>query len=219
MSQNSVQEVSACSRLGVCKYRSTSTAVAIRQFCVVVFVFCFYSNLLIDDDSSHYMQPTGLWVILTVTEGGRGVDLQCTSQTLSWWWMEQPSPCCRLHSAATVNDKLHTCLSLFNEHQVCVMFCVCVCMQEVGRENWVKLFVIIWVPHLIVTTHVSTTTHCAPSSRHTHTHAHIHLHTYQPAMHWSNAALSCFIALSLSLVLPPSVTQVRDPSCHGRPYE
>lgn len=108
------------------------------------FLFCLFVcflNSLMDDDLSHWLRLTCLWVILTMTEGGRGVDIWCISLTLSWWWMEwSSSPCRRPYSTAMLNDKLHTCLSLFNEHQVPSVWCVCLCarvrayMQGSGRE-------------------------------------------------------------------------------------
>lgn len=100
-------------------------------FCFVFFIF------LMDDDLSCWLWLTCLWVILTMTEGGSGVDIRCISQTLLRWWMKRSSsPCHCPYSTAMVNDKLHTCLSLFNEHQVPSVWCVCLCarVQGSGKE-------------------------------------------------------------------------------------
>lgn len=139
----------------------TCHVAAVRLCCFYVIVF----NLLMDGDLSPWLRLTCLWVILTMTEGGRGVDIYI-SQTLSRWWMERPSSPCRCpYSTAMVNEKWHTCLSLFNEHKVPSVWCMCFMRvragtrQRDGKENWVKLFVIIWVLHFIVPIQVSIATH------------------------------------------------------------
>ena len=69
-----------------------------------------------------------------------------------------------------------------------------------------------------------TSFHRSHPRQHSHTYGtdfHTHTHTFAhilPATYWADAALSCFIALSLSL-LPSPVTQGRDPSCHRHRYE
>lgn len=164
----------------------------------------FFFYLLMVDDLSHWLQLTCLW--------GHPY-IWCIIQT-SWWWMQRsssPSRC--LCSTAGMNDKLHTWLSLFNEHQVTSVWCVCLCVQGSDGENAKKmLFVIIWVLQFIVPIHVSIATHT------TETHTHLTFAHILPAMYWADAALFCFIALSPS-VLPSPVPQDRDPSCHRHPYE
>lgn len=67
---------------------------------------------------------------------GGVVDVRRIGKTLSHWWMERSSPPHRWPcSTAMADDKLHTCLSLFNEHQVpsvCELW-VCVRCQDQER--------------------------------------------------------------------------------------
>lgn len=158
-----------------CKHRQKCPTAAVGPCCVFFFLVCF--NLLMDDDVSHWLRLTCLWVILTVTEGGRGVDVRHISQTPSWWWMERSStPCRRPHSTAIVNDKLHTCLSLFNEHQV-PRVRLCARVQASGREIAKKIG---WS----FCYNLNLALHRSHPRQHSHTytvtraHSHIHLHTY-----------------------------------------
>lgn len=120
------------------------------------------------------------------------------SQTLSRW-----------SEATLVNEKWHTCLSLFNEHKVPSVWCVCfmhVCAgtrQRDGRENGVKLFVIISVLHFVVPTHVSIATHTVQTGACTCICTHTACHVL------SRCSSSLFYC---SIPVPISLLSGRDPS-------
>lgn len=94
-----------------------------------------FFSFILKHSLSLWLQRICLWVILTLTEEGRGVKRQCISQTLSHWWMKWlSSHYCHLCSAALVKKKKWgTCLSLFNDYQVPSRWPMCLCMHIQGR--------------------------------------------------------------------------------------
>lgn len=113
-----------------------------------------------------WLRLTCLWVILTMTEGGEVVDVRRISQTLSRWWMERFFAPPAAAAAVPVlqprwmkNDTLVSHCLMNIKCQVCDIF-VCACAHAGTRQKTgKKLFVLIWVSHFIVPTHVSNGTH------------------------------------------------------------
>lgn len=106
----------------------------------------FDFSLVMDGDWCRWLRLTCARVILTAADGGEGALMYGAGVKL-YHGDEWSNP--RLPSTATVNDKLHTCLSLFDERLAAGVPCVrsCTGAQRIGRgdckENWAKLFVII----------------------------------------------------------------------------
>lgn len=98
----------------------------------------------------------------------------------------------RLLWAAMPNDKWHKRLSLFNEHEVPSM-CVCLCVQADCRENWVKLFVLIWT----CTSSFPPTS--AQTHKQTHSHALAHILPCRVLSRCSSFLLYYFIPVPISL--------------------
>lgn len=179
-------------------------------------------NLLTDDDLCHWLRLTCPWVILTMTEGGKGV----------WCMMHQsnfitvmngairlslPPPLFYSHAEMTNYTLVSHCLMNI-KCQVCDV-CVCVRTCRDRAERLQRKLGKAFCYNLSLTSfhrsHPCQHSHTYGADFHTHTHTFAHI---LPATYWADAALSCFIALSLSLS-PSPVTQGRDPSCHRHRYE
>lgn len=152
---------------------------------------------VMDGDWCRWLRLTCARVILTAADGGEGALMYGAGVKL-YHGDEWSNP--RLPSTATVNDKLHTCLSLFDERRAAGVPCVrsCTGARRVGRGRLQRKLgkAFCYNLSLALPTHVSTASHAAQ----THTSCH----------HPADAALSCFIAPSPS-PSPSPVTRDRGP--------